>query len=138
MKHICFFGISAKKCQLWKRHLWKKLRFMIRKNLIMKFGISHEKRSYKKPYAFDDVFFYKDKEVKNNKIQSTPAIMYRNLFYKTFFICWWRIFPIFAAKLGHFIINDFFLYVTNTQTKLWKLENEEKKVLLDRLQVCMI
>jgi len=36
---------------------------------------------------------------------------------------------IFSAKLGHFIINDFFPYVTNTQTKQQKFENEEKKVL---------
>jgi len=35
----------------------------------------------------------------------------------------------FAAKLGHFIINDFFLHVTNTQTKQQKSENEGKKVL---------
>jgi hypothetical protein len=33
----------------------------------------------------------------------------------------------FAAKLGHFTISDFFLYVQNTLTKQGKLENEEKK-----------
>jgi len=35
----------------------------------------------------------------------------------------------FASKLGHFTINDFFLYLTNTQTKQQKLVNKEKKVL---------
>ncbi len=32
-----------------------------------------------------------------------------------------------AAKLGHFIIDDFFPYARNTQTKQQKLENQEKK-----------
>ena len=35
-----------------------------------------------------------------------------------------------AAKLGHFTINYFFLYISNTQTqtKQQKSENEEKKI----------
>jgi len=46
---------------------------------------------------------------------------------KLFFFANKDFFPFFAAKLGHFIINYFFLYVTNTQTKQQKSENEEKK-----------
>jgi len=36
-------------------------------------------------------------------------------------------FPLIAAKLGRFIIDDFSLYLTNTQTKQRKSENEENK-----------
>jgi len=43
--------------------------------------------------------------------------------YKTFFSLVTRN----AAKLGHFIINDFLLYLTNTQTRQQKSENGEKK-----------
>jgi hypothetical protein len=32
----------------------------------------------------------------------------------------------FAAKLGHFIINDFFLNASNTQASQQRLEKEEK------------
>ena len=39
-------------------------------------------------------------------------------------------FPFFAPKLGHFVINDFFLYETNIQAEQWKSENEEKKSFL--------
>jgi len=39
-----------------------------------------------------------------------------------FFLCCQRIFPLFAVKLGHFIINDFFTYYKHAK----KSENEEK------------
>ncbi len=44
---------------------------------------------------------------------------------KLFFFTYKELFHFFAAKLGHFIINAFFLYVTNTQTKQQKQENKE-------------
>jgi len=37
--------------------------------------------------------------------------------------------PFFADKLDHFIINDFFLYVTNTKAQQPRSWNKEKKVL---------
>jgi len=44
-----------------------------------------------------------------------------------FFLC----FFFFGIKLGHFTINNFFLYVTETQAYQWKMEKffvtEEKK-----------
>jgi len=39
-----------------------------------------------------------------------------------------RIFLLFAVKLGHFVINYFFLYVINTEVWMQKLENKEKVV----------
>jgi len=50
-------------------------------------------------------------------------------FWNFFFFVNKEFFCFLHAKLGHFIINDFFLYVTNTQTKQQKLENVEKNVL---------
>jgi len=46
----------------------------------------------------------------------------------TFFSSLTKNFSFFAVKLGHSNINEFFLYVTNTQAKQQKLEKEKKQI----------
>jgi len=62
--------------------------------------------------------------------------MSKKLFLKNFFSS----FSFFANKLVHLTINDFFLYVTNTQAYQQKRKNSslvKKKVLQDRLQAAL-
>jgi hypothetical protein len=47
--------------------------------------------------------------------------------YQTFFFVKQRFSPFFSLKLGRFVVKALFSYVTNTQAKQQKLENEKQQ-----------
>ena len=54
----------------------------------------------------------------------------RSRFYQALFLRKQRIFPVFADKLGHFIADAFFPYVTNTQAYQRKSETRKNESLV--------